>query len=493
MSDVRIDGYKAALHNLVYCIFPAEELMLKICWRYCAVSAVASFGVLSCVSSQAAQDNRDYFSTNQYVASGPFVRSSEVCAKDKIQQPLLLPDVVELALCNNPQTHSLWAATRAQAAQLGVSMSSYLPTLSSPISVSGSSTGSGTVTTTTSASLTISYLLFDFGGREANVENAKQLLLAANATRDEALQTLFLTAVQSYFNLLSTRASVESFKAAESAAQTSLDAATARYNAGSNTPADRLQAQTALSQARLNRIRAEGDAASAQGTLANVMGFEANQPFVLAPTPEPTADPVAEQEVGRLIEGARRNRPDLVAAEAQIKAAEAEVSATRAAGLPTVTLNGSISRFDTRGGGISSTSHSNSVGVTLSVPWFTGFSNTYQKRVAQAQLEGKVADRDRVANQIALDVWNAYQALLTNSQALRSADDLLASATQSEKMASGRYKAGLGSILDVLTAQSALASAQQQRVAALYTYQTSRFALTQAIGELDLTQLGNNN
>jgi outer membrane protein TolC len=58
---------------------------------------------------------------------------------------------------------------------------------------------------------------------------------------------------------------------------------------------------------------------------------------------------------------------------------------------------------------------------------------------------------------------------------------------------SGRYKAGLGSILDVLSAQSALANAQQQRVTALYHFQASRFTLTQAIGQLDLTLLGTKN
>ena len=79
--------------------------------------------------------------------------------------------------------------------------------------------------------------------------------------------------------------------------------------------------------------------------------------------------------------------------------------------------------------------------------------------------------------------------MLTNSQVLRSADDLVAAATQSEKMISGRYKAGVGNILDTLTAQSALATARQQRVSAFYNFLYSRFALAQAIGKLDLSQI----
>lgn len=457
-------------------------------WRYRAGMTC----LLLCMASQA-EASYDFFSTQEYVANGPFARTSEVCPKDRIEAPLLLADVVELALCNNPQTRSLWAASRVQAAQLGTSLSAYLPTLAGPITVTGSRNGSDTTTTTKGVSVTVNYLLYDFGGREANVENARQLLVAANATRDETLQTLYLSAVQAYYAVLSARASVEAFQSAEATAKTSLDAAQARYQIGTGTPVDRSQAQTALSQAQLNRIRAAGDAATAQGALANVMGFEATRYYQLAPVPSVSPDPLVEQEIGKLIEDARRNRPDLLAAEAQIKAAQAQVVATRASGLPSINLSGSVFRSDVQVGGVNTTTLGNSVGVSVSVPWFSGFRDTYQKRAARAQLEGRVAERDRVANQIALDVWTAYQSLLTNSQALRSADDLLASATQSEKMASGRYQAGLGSILDVLVAQSALASAQQQRVAALYGFQTSRFALTQSIGALDMTQIGNKN
>lgn len=436
----------------------------------------------------------DLFGTEQQITSGQFAESSDAtaCQKDRIKSPLALTDVVELALCNNPQTRSAWANARAQAAQLGSSMSPYLPTLSGPISVSSSRSQIGASATDSaqqSIGVTASYLLYDFGGRAAGVENAKQVLVAANASRDGTLQNAFLGAVQSYYALLSARASVQSYLAAEVAASKSLDAAQARYKAGTATQADRLQAQTALSQAVLNRIRAEGEAANAQGALANAMGFDASQPFELAPVPESSPDPVAEQGLGDLLASARRSRPDLLAAEAQIKAAEANLAVIKAGGLPVFTLNGTVSRTKSQVAGVTSTSFGNTVGVSVSVPWFSGFRDTYRNRAARAQIESTVAERDRVANQIALEVWQAYQALLTNSQALRAADDLVASAVQSEKMALGRYKAGIGSILDTLTAQSTLAGANQQRVAALYNFLASKFALAQAIGQLDLTML----
>lgn len=430
----------------------------------------------------------DPFSTEDLIKPGPLDQAESVyrCAREKIHMPLALADVVDLALCNNPQTRALWASARAQAAQVGVSSAAYLPTLSAAGSVSNNQSKTGNQATvdtlSQTASLSASYLLYDFGGRSAALENARQLLIAVNATRDATLQSNFLAAVQAYYALLSARASVESFKTDEVKAQESLAAAQARYQAGIATPVDRLQAQTTLSQAKLNRIRGEGEAGNAQGTLATIMGFDASQPFTLQTVAEETPNPAIEQDIGKLIEEARQKRPDLAAAESQIKAAEAQLEASKASGRPSITLGAMV--------GVSNPEiQSNSIGVTLSVPLFSGFKTTYQARAAEALIEGKVAERDRLANQIALDVWKAYQGLLTNSQALRSAEDLVNAATQSEKMILGRYKAGVGNILDTLSAQSALANARQQRVAARYNFLISRFALAQAIGQLDLTQL----
>ena len=78
---------------------------------------------------------------------------------------------------------------------------------------------------------------------------------------------------------------------------------------------------------------------------------------------------------------------------------------------------------------------------------------------------------------------------MTKIQSVRAAHDHQLDAEQSEDMISGRYKAGLGSILDVLTAQSTLANAQQQFITALYEFKISKFVLAQQIGQLDLAMV----
>jgi TolC family type I secretion outer membrane protein len=411
-----------------------------------------------------------------------------VCDTTITQRALTLDDAVNLALCNNPQTRLQWSNVRAQAALVGSARASYLPSLT----LSGGdtryrSTVSGTPVisgNTQKAGLTAGYLLYDFGGRSASLEAAQQTLIVTESTRDAVLQMNYLNAVQAYFSLLSARANVAALLTAETLAKESLDAALARYQSGTATPADRLQATTALSQARLNRITAEGNAAIAAGTLANQLGYPATQPMELASVDDIRSDPLTEKKIGDLIAEAMHNRPDLLAAEAQIKAAEAQVGVARATGMPNINLTaGSAYTSDSN----TPNNRNDSIGVSLSFPLFSGMRPTYQTRSAEAQVQARVADRDRVANQVGLDVWTAYQGLQTNSQALQSAGDLVASAEQSERMISGRYKAGLGNMIDMLTAQSTLASARQQLIAARFNFISRRFALAQAIGSLDIS------
>jgi len=412
-------------------------------------------------------------------------RSSDVpCAREIPAAPLTAIDAVDLALCNNPQTREVWAAARSQAAQVGVAQAAWLPGLDGRLGASRYQ-NDGSYYNANSAVLTLSWLVFDSGARSANGENARQLLAAAAATQDATVQSLFLSALQAFYFAQATRAAVVSTTEAERAAREGFNAAESRYNVGVATPADRLLAQTALSQATLNRIKAEGEARNALGTLANVMGFKAGQALALAPPPAelPAAD--FQREVAALIAEAEVRRPDLKAAEAQVKAAQASVDLVQAQGRPTVSVStgptwAETDRVSVNGGVI---------GVTVNLPIFSGFDTTYRVRAAAAQVDVRNAQLETLRNQVALDVWRAYQSLTTATQSLKTTVDLIASAEQSERVALGRYKAGVGTVLDLLTAQSALAAARLQRIQAALDWFVYRATLAQAVGALDYTLL----
>ncbi|MCK9283962.1 MAG: TolC family protein [Rhodocyclaceae bacterium] len=417
--------------------------------------------------------------------SDPFATESTVapftpCRAVADTAPLTLAQTVDTALCANPQTREAWANARAQAALSGVAASAYLPTLNATATAGRSHSNGSADQHSLGASL--SWLLFDFGGRAATLENARQLLLAANATRDATVQAVFLAAVEAWYQVHSARAALDAAEASEKAAEQSFRAADARYAAGRATPADKLQAQTAWSQARLSRIAAAGALKTAQGALAATLGRDAHRPLALAASAQPTPPTDFERDVDALVSEARRRRPDLIAAAAQAEAARAGVDAARAAYLPELTLGlASNAAHTDRQPDI----RSSTVGVTLSMPLFAGFATRYRVRSAEAQAEARQAQRERLALQVAQDVWNAYQGLVTSTQSARSSADLLASAEASEKVARGRYQAGVGNILELLNAQSALAAARQQRVQTLYNWNVARVALAQAMGTLD--------
>jgi len=409
------------------------------------------------------------------------------CTAPDFNSQLTLADVANSALCNNPQTREAWASARQQAAQLGVARSAYLPSINNSLSgnlnaASPESSSRDNPYTSLSNSLIASYLLYDFGNRDATLENARQLLLAASASQSSVIQSVLLSVIQSYYQVQAGIALLESALEAERASEESFKAANARYEAGVSTPADKLQAQTAYAQASLTRITAEGSLKTAYGTLANVMGWDANQSLRLAPRSAVNVEQNIEQDIDALIEQARLRRPDLVASEAQLKAAQASIDASRAAAKPTVSV--SVSNNSQNGSDLSS-SNTGSIGLNVTIPLFGGYGPSYRIRSAEALAETRAAQRDRLKLQISLDVWSAYQSLRTANESVRAAQVLVDSAEESYRVALGRYKAGVGNILDTLNAQSALASARQQKIQSDLNWNIARANLAQAIGALD--------
>jgi TolC family type I secretion outer membrane protein len=439
---------------------------------YCTVGiAHAAEGVLS---------GPDPFGTQASVAATTTGYLVQPCTAPRA--PMTLVDVIDAALCNNPQTRAAWANARVAAAQLGSAQSAWLPTLNGSVGLNRERSAlSGLTASNQTLGLSLNYLLFDFGARSAQTDVARATLDAANRTQDQTVNSVYLAAVQAYYQYFAALAQLDALAEAEKSAQQSLQAANARYQAGVITRADVLQAQTAYSQARLSGLRGAGTVRIALGVLTNSMGLAADQPVSLAAVADQAPGKALPDTVRALIEQAQQQRPDLQAAAAQLRAAQAQVRAAAAAGKPTLALTASTSYLDNSNFNGSGTS----VGLALTLPLFSGFNTTYKVRAAEAQVAASQAQQAQLANQVALDVWRAWQTLQTETAALAASDDLMASASASAALALGRYRAGVGNILDVLNAQSSLASARSQQVQAQYNLRIAKFALVQSAGRLD--------
>jgi len=263
----------------------------------------------------------------------------------------------------------------------------------------------------------------------------------------------------------------ESFKSAE-----------AKYIAGVATPADKLQAQTSFANATLSKIKNEGILKIAYGNLANVMGVTANSNLRIVDSQIDVIPEIVDQDIQALIEQARLQRPDLVASEAQVAASLAKIEVAKADSKPTVSLNLSNTRSDDSN---ASFTNNSAIGLNVSIPLFGGYKPTYLIRSAEATAELNASQRDQLKLQVSLDVWTAYQNLKTANESIIASNVLVLSAEESSRVALGRYKEGVGNIIDTLNAQSALANAKQQKIQSVLNWNIARTTLAQSIGVLD--------
>ena len=406
--------------------------------------------------------------------------------QERIRQ-LSLVDVVDLALRNNPATRASWAQARAAASLFGSARGAYYPTVNGNATLSriqspATSTRSAGKRTEYGPSIALNYLLLDFGGRSGSVESARQNLFAANLAHNATLQNTVLQAEVAYFTYMATSALLIAERSAVAEAQANLTAAQRRNTVGLATIADVLQARTALSQEKLNLETTQGNLQAARGSLASALGLPANLPFELEPLP--TAIPVGmiTQSVDSVINDALRNRPDLAAARAQAAAAAAQVRVARAAELPALTLGSNAARTFSNPQSFAGPSYSVALGLAIQI--FNGFSHQYDVAAARAQADAATALADQTRQQVITQVFVSYYALQTAEARVATADDLLASAQQSVQVAAGRYREGVGSIIDLLTAQTALANARAQQVQSRWQWYTSLAQLARDAGVL---------
>jgi len=401
---------------------------------------------------------------------------------------LTAADVVDLALRNNPTTLEAWANARAAAAAYGASRSAYFPEVDASASVTrvktAATAGRVAVTQTNyGPSATLTWLLLDFGGRGGAIEAARQALISADWTHNAAINDVVLQSQVAFYNYVATGALVAAQRVSLEDAQANLDAAEARRQVGTATIADVLQARTALSQAQLSLETTEGTRQTARGALALALGVPANLPYDVDSVTAPVPVGALGDSVDALIARAVRDRPDLAAARATAAAAAARIRQLRGARLPSITAtgDGGFTYIVNKSGGGSNYT----IGLGLAIPLFNGFGREYSQKQAEFLADAAQAQQRSLEQQVTYQVFSSYYALQTATRSVQTANDLLASATQSDEVALARYKAGVGTVLDLLSAQSALASARAQVIQSRLNWQTSLAQLAHDAGALD--------
>ncbi len=402
-------------------------------------------------------------------------------------KPLTLVELTDLALQRNPKTRLAWAAIRSSEAGVELARAGYWPQLNATLNAQRNralnfSGQPADIQSRYGASVSLSYLLWDFGTRGGLLDQAKYALVSANLSQDQTVQDVILQVEQAYYQVLGLQAVVVANRQSLKDAATNQAAAQERKANGLATLGDVYKADAALAGARLALQQAEGQLAVAHGQLATALAASPDTQLPLVVWEHDVTPALPTQSVTSLLAAARTARPELLAAKAQEQAAAANVQATRGRGLPSLNLNATSGR--TRVVDIGGSSQFSAL-VSLNVPLFAGFGDRAVVHQAQAQLDTARADSDDLRSQVELEVWQAYQNLRTGIVTLDSSAAQLKSAQLAAEVSSARYKNGLDSILDVLTAQMTLANARVQQVQARLDWAAARAALGHAVGGLD--------
>jgi len=445
----------------------------------------------------------DPFNTDSRVAPAPGVRWQSPDPLPAVTAParpeqihsaaaLTLPELTEFALRNNSRTRQAWLAARAAAAGVGIEQADRLPQITGLANMSRLHPVSGTTGVAApwqvryGPSVSLTYVLFDFGVREYRIESAEYRLLATNLTQNRVLQDVVFQVEQAYYQLLGLEALVRTNELSLRNSRTALEAVQKRRESGLATVADVYRVETQVAQAQLNLTRSQGDFEKAKGQLAASVGLPVDESLRVQTLNEQPQVREMTDAMSTLLERAKTNRPDLVAAEAQARAARANANAAAKAGLPSIEIAGAAGQTQTRLTDDHRSANNYALGLNLRIPLFSGFRDTYSVRQAEAQAGLAEAARDSLYRQTELDVWQAYYELLTAVSTIGSTEAQVKSAEQTAHATLARYQAGFGSILDLLTAQQDESNARVQRIQSYLGWFTALARLNFSVGMNDI-------
>jgi outer membrane protein len=331
----------------------------------------------------------------------------------------------------------------------------------------------------------VDQVLFDFG-RFSTVRSRNALSKAGDYQLESAGDTLVTRTSAAYFNVLVALETLSAAEASETALKKQFDLADKRLEVGLAPITDVHEARAQYDSARANTILVRNALQDAYQALVEITGTPVATLKALPQDFQPALP--AEKDVDGWIGTALASNPALKSQEYQVQSAEADVSTARAGHLPTLYLGADYSDtkiLDGFGSGGDS-NRGSTVGLTLSVPIFSGGAT--QSRVRQALAQRDVT-RDQYEQQkraLERNTRNAYQTLVAGVSEVEARRLAVVSAKSAYDASQVGLEVGTRTVVDVLINQQNLFNAQQAYAQAKYNFLQNRLLLEQAAGTLDV-------
>lgn len=175
-------------------------------------------------------------------------------------------------------------------------------------------------------------------------------------------------------------------------------------------------------------------------------------------------------------------RPDILAAEQQLIAANANIGAARAAFFPRISLTASLGKASDELGNVFSSGHVWNFSPQVSLPIFTGGRNIANLRASEVTQEIAVAQYEKAIQSAFRDVSDALAGRATYGDQLNAMTALVSATHKAYELSNLRYTNGVSSYIDLLDSQRSLFSAQQQHIAAQLAMLNNQVTLYKALG-----------
>jgi outer membrane protein len=401
-----------------------------------------------------------------------------------------LGELIDIAESNSPTTQGAWNRAKANAASVGIATSELYPTIIAKVSgttyLNPQLFGPSFVLQDWGifgTEVRLAYTLVDFGARRTEITAAQARLVAANLSFNNAHLDLIQQVSEAYFSLLKARGLREAAEVSLNDAKTTEIAAQERRNNGLATVPEVLEAKAATARAAYDLQSAIGAERVEIGNLARAITANPVKPLEVEPLDQLRIPDKLDQSVEDAISTAFKDRPDLQADEARVRAAQDEIKHAHASYYPSLTFDGSkgwIRGFGEQYGYPGTYAHTPTYDATVGLKWTVFDGLRRENSISRAKAEERAATeevRDR-QDEITDQVWSDYANAVTALEERQAAAALLSASSESYSAALESYKAGVRSILDVLAAEDALAQARAIDV-------TARTQVLQTFTDLD--------
>lgn len=405
-----------------------------------------------------------------------------------------LRDVVQLGLRNNRDLRIATLNIERARAQYGIASADGLPAIGvdaqasrsrTPASVANS--GETTLSSRYNVDLGLTSYEIDFFGKIRNLKAAAlQRYLAAQETRRSAQISLVSEIAAAWLQLEATGQQLALARSTLVNQQKSHDLVRRSHALGAESGLTLAQSQTTVDAARVKVAEYETQLAQDKNALTLLTG--APVPASLLP---PTEFALQARVATRLVmppaglpSTVLQQRPDVLAAEHDLIAANADIGAARAAFFPSISLLGSAGTASSSLSGLfSGGTLAWSVAPSLRLPIFDGGANRANLDLTKAQKEILLASYEKAIQTAFREVADALAVRTTIAARLQSQQSLVASSYRSFQLSSALFTRGGGSgFLEVLDAQRAYYAAQQDMITLGLLEQLNRLALFKTLG-----------